>query len=400
MHNFNSVVMDADTSSPTVSPLPKMSFLRRITLKTDKVILILVVFLTAISIVMVYSMRGAVVLQHLKHLLFGYVGMFLVYQFDYRKVGVAAPFLLLLAVVLLVLTMLSQAVRGVTIFGRDVQTFYIIGFLIIFYIANYIARLYHNHGEITPNNVRYLFLLLSFFCLCIATMNMSTAIILFVTGLVLFFIGGFKLRDIAGMLGIVSALLIVAMIVAVNLSEEKQSKFGRMATFINRLEYFVTKDNTNGYGDQMILARTAIARSGFNPAGPGKGVIKNRLPEKETDYAFASLFEETGIVVGVAVLLAYLIIFYRSRKIAKEATGTFGRLLAFGIGFWFTCQALVHIGVNCELLPTTGQTLPFISSGGASLFVSGCAVGMLLNIGKVSYEENQKEDPMELLRQS
>ena len=130
----------------------------------------------------------------------------------------------------------------------------------------------------------------------------------------------------------------------------------------------------------------------------GKGVIKNRLPEKETDYAYASLFEETGIVVGVAILFAYLIFFYRSRKIAKEATGAFGRLLAFGIGFWITCQALVHIGVNCELLPTTGQTLPFVSSGGASLFVTGCAIGMLLNIGKVSAEENEKEDPMALLR--
>ena len=229
-------------------------------------------------------------------------------------------------------------------------------------------------------------------------MNMSTAIILFITGIIIFFVGGFKLKDIAGMIGIVSAILLVAVIVVANLSDDKKAKIGRMATFINRWEYYITKDNTDGYGDQMILARAAIARSGFNPAGPGKGVIKNRLPEKETDYAFASLFEETGIVVGVLVLLSYLIIFYRARKIAKEATGTFGRILAFGIGFWFTCQALVHIGVNCELLPTTGQTLPFISSGGASLFVSGCAMGMLLNIGKVSYLESQKEDPFEMLK--
>ena len=372
----------------------KVPFLQRIHLKADKIILILVVFLTAISIVMVYSMRGDVVFNHLKHLLFGYAGMFVVYHVDYRKLGVFAPFFLALAVVLLILTMLSQAVRGVTIFGRDVQTFYIIGFLIIFYISNYIARLLHNTGEITTSNVRFLFALLGLFCGGIATMNMSTAIILFITGLVLFFVGGFKMRDIAGLVGVVSAVLIVAVIVAVNLSDEKKAGFGRMATFINRLEYYITKDNTDGYGDQMILARAAIARSGFNPAGPGKGVIKNRLPEKETDYAFASLFEETGIVVGVAVLLSYLIIFYRARKIAKEATGTFGRLLSFGIGFWFTCQALVHIGVNCELLPTTGQTLPFISSGGASLFVSGCAMGMLLNIGKVSNEESQKENPM------
>lgn len=384
--------MEAETTTP------KVPLLRRINLKADKVILILVLFLSAVSVVMVYSMRGEVVLQHLKHLLFGYAGMFLVYQFDYRKLGVAAPFVLFLAVLLLVLTLLSQAVRGITILGRDVQTFYVIGFLIIFYISHYIARLYHVNGEITAANVRFLFLLLGGFCLGIAILNMSTAIILFVTGLVLFFVGGFRLRDIAGMVGVVSVLLVIAVIIAVNLSEEKQAKFGRMSTFINRLEYFITKDNTDGYGDQMILARTAIARSGFHPAGPGKGVIKNRLPEKETDYAYASLFEETGIVVGVAILFAYLIFFYRARKIAKEATGAFGRLLAFGIGFWITFQALVHIGVNCELLPTTGQTLPFVSSGGASLFVTGCAIGMLLNIGKVSAEEKDKEDPMALLR--
>ena len=384
--------MDSDISAP------KPSFFGKFSLKTDKIILILVIFLTAVSIVMVYSMRGNVVLQHLKHLLFGYAGMFVLYQIDYRKLGVLAPFFLIMAIALLVLTMLSQAVRGVTIFGRDVQTFYFIGFLIIFYIANYIARQYHNHGELTSSNVRFLFLLLGGFCAGIATMNMSTAIILFGTGLVIFFVGGFKLRDISMMVGIVTTILIVAVIVVANLSDERKAHIGRMATFINRWEYYITKDNTDGYGDQMILARAAIARSGFNPAGPGKGVIKNRLPEKETDYAFASLFEETGIVVGVAILFAYLIIFYRARKIAKEATGTFGRLLAFGIGFWFTCQALVHIGVNCELLPTTGQTLPFISSGGASLFVSGCAMGMLLNIGKVSYLENQKEDPLEMLR--
>lgn len=378
--------------------VPKSSVFGRFHWKTDKIIPILVVFLSLISVVMVYSMRGSVVLQHLKHLLFGFVGMFAIYQVDYRKFGVVAPVALIVAVVLLVMTLLSQAVRGVTIFGRDVQTFYFIGFLIIFYITNYIARQYRNHGELSTSSVRYLFLLLLGFCGAIAMLNMSTAIILFITGIVIFFVGGFKIRDIAGLVGVVSAFLLLAVIVVANLSDDKKAHIGRMATFINRWEYYITKDNSNGYGDQMILARSAIARSGFKPAGPGKGVIKNRLPEKETDYAFASLFEETGIVVGTLVLMTYLVIFYRARKIAKEATGTFGRLLAFGIGFWFTCQALVHIGVNCELLPTTGQTLPFISSGGASLFVSGCAIGMLLNIGKVSYLESQKVDPMEVFR--
>ena len=140
--------------------VPKGSFLQKIKLNSDNVIPIVVFFLTAISIVMVYSMRGNVVLNHLKHILFAYVGMFAMYRIDYRKLGVIAPFLLITAAVLLLLTMLSQAVRGITIFGRDVQTFYVIGFLIIFYISNYMARQYHKFGEISSSNVKYLFGLL------------------------------------------------------------------------------------------------------------------------------------------------------------------------------------------------------------------------------------------------
>ena len=86
-------------------------------------------------------------------------------------------------------------------------------------------------------------------------------------------------------------------------------------------------------------------------------------------------------------------IFYRSWKISRESKNALGALLSFGLGFWFTCQALVHIGVNCELLPATGQTLPFISSGGASLFVSGCAMGLLLSVSRKNLDDNAKVDP-------
>lgn len=366
--------------------------------RSDKIIPVVILFLTGVSVLLVYSMRGSVVLQHLKHLAFAFAGLIFFYYFDYQKMGRLAPVALVAAVLLLIFTLLSEAVRGITIFGRDVQTFYMIGFMIIFYISNYIARQYNRKGGLAKNDVRYLNCLLLFFCMGIATLNMSTSIILFITGLVIFFVGGYEIKDLAKIVGIVSAALIVAIIVVMSIGEDNKSKIGRMATFVNRWEYYITKNNDNGYGDQMILARSAIARSGFSPAGPGNGVIKNRLPEKETDYAFASLFEETGIFVGTAIILAYLIILYRARKIANEASGIFGRLLAFGIGFWFTWQALVHIGVNCELLPTTGQTLPFISSGGASLVVSGCAMGILLSVAKVSYIENGKENPLELLR--
>lgn len=380
--------------------MDKERWLSKLSFKGDKIILGVVVFLTMLSVLLVYSTGGRRVVNHLVHLLFCYAGLAFFYIVNYKKVLEKGALLgLLFAFVLIAFTITSRAVRGITFFGHDVQTFYLIGFLVIIFLSNFIGRRYNRNECLTDQNMKYLIAILIIFCFCIATMNMSTAIILFVTGMVIFFVGEFKLKYILGIVTIAAVVVGILALVVVK-SGEEGSHIGRMGTFVNRLEYYFTKENINGYGDQMILSRAAIARSGLHPAGPGKGVIKNRLPENATDYAYASLFEETGLVMGIIVLMAYLVIFYRAWKISKASTNALGTILSFGIGFWFTCQALVHIGVNCELLPTTGQTLPFISSGGASLFVSGCAMGMLLNVSKKNQEpEEVYEDPKQMFYQ-
>ena len=136
------------------------------------------------------------------------------------------------------------------------------------------------------------------------------------------------------------------------------------------------------YGKQAILSRAAISTASWLPAHVGKGNIKKALPEKDNDYVFAVLVEEMGLLVGLFVLFAYLIILYRTMRIARNAEGAFAMLLAWGIGFWFCMQALIHIAVNSFLIPATGQTLPFISRGGVSLAISGAAMGILMNISK------------------
>ena len=377
--------------------MEKERWLSKLSFKGDKIILGLVVFLSMLSILLVYSTGGRRVVNHLVHLLFCYAGLAFFYVVNYKKVLEKGAFLgLLFAFLLVALTLTSRAVRGITFFGHDVQTFYLIGFLVIIFLSNFIGRRYNKEMELSEKDMKYLIVILLFFCACIASLNMSTAIILFGTGIVIFFVGKFKLKYIMGVVA-VAVVVVGVLTLVVMKSGEEGSHIGRMGTFVNRMEYYFTKENVNGYGDQMILARAAIARSGLHPAGPGKGVIKNRLPENATDYAFASLFEETGIILGLIVLMAYLVIFYRAWKISKNSPNALGAILSFGIGFWFTCQALVHIGVNCELLPTTGQTLPFISSGGASLFVSGCAMGMLLNVSKKNEEpEEVYEDPKQM----
>lgn len=377
--------------------MEKERWLSKLSFKGDKIILGLVVFLSMLSILLVYSTGGRRVVSHLTHLLFCYAGLALFYVVSYKKILEKGAFIgLLFAFILIVLTLSSRAVRGITFFGHDVQTFYLIGFLVIIFLSNFIGRRYNKDMGLSDQDMKYLIVILLFFCACIAALNMSTAIILFVTGMVIFFVGKFKMKYIMAVVALAVVVVGVLALVVMK-SGEEGSHIGRMGTFVNRMEYYFTKENVNGYGDQMTLSRAAIARSGLHPAGPGKGVIKNRLPENATDYAFASLFEEMGIVLGLIVLMAYLVIFYRAWKISKNSPNALGAILSFGIGFWFTCQALVHIGVNCELLPTTGQTLPFISSGGASLFVSGCAMGMLLNVSKKNQEpEEVYEDPKQM----
>lgn len=360
--------------------------------KGDKIMLMIVIFLSFLSILMVFSTSNMRVLNHLTHLAFCFGMMIACYVIDYRKIAILTPLMLLFALALLIMTIVSQAVRGVTIFGHDVQTFYLIGFMVLFYITNYIAHKYNAGQTLTTQNIMYLFGVVGIFTLGMAKLNMSTAIIFFITCTVIFFIAHVEMKWVMMLFGVgVFAAVLLASIVLIGMKSDKGIEIGRMTTFVNRITYYITKDNVNGYGDQMVLSRAAIARGGFHPTGPGKGVIKYRLPENSTDYAFASLYEEVGITVGILIIMSYLIFFYRAREISKESGGPFGKLFAFAIGFWLTCQALVHIGVNCDLLPATGQTLPFISSGGASLAVSGIAVGILLNISKVNNIRKENE---------
>lgn len=360
--------------------------------KGDKIILILLVALSLISILLVYSTEGKRVLSHIVHLVFCYAGLGMCYFFNYQKIVSRGALLgLIIAGVLLLCTLGSSAVRGVRVLGFDLQTFYFIGFLVIVFLSNYLGRRLDNGiTDYSRTEVRYCSFVLIGFCGGIALLNMSTAIILFVTGMVMFFIARFRWKNIFALTGFVASVVLILVLLV---STGKLDNVGRINTFVNRWEYYFTKDNTDGYGDQMILSRAAIARSGLNPAGPGKGVIKYRLPENSTDYAYASLFEETGLAVGLLIIFIYIAIFYRSWQISRNSMSATGSLLAFGIGFWMTCQAFVHIGVNCELLPATGQTLPFISTGGTSLFVSGCAMGMLLNVSKMNVLDRQKTDP-------
>ncbi|MDR1346045.1 MAG: FtsW/RodA/SpoVE family cell cycle protein [Bacteroidales bacterium] len=349
--------------------------------KGDKVILLVTIFLSLVSIYAVYSSGYSAMRNHIFYILLGFVFMFFFYNLNYRILSMIAPFGLIVAVILLLITLIWGDGRSISIFGQSVQTLFLIGFLVLFYIAKILAIRLAHAEKLTRIDIIHLFAVVVVMCGLMAKSNASTAILLFISSLVLFFVGNMKVKYIL--------VLLVMGIFAGGIY--MTTGIGRGSTFKNRVHYYITQDNSAGYGTQMIRSKAAIARSGILPQGPGNGVIKRVLPESESDYVYATIFEEIGLVLGILIILAYLWLFYRAWLIARRSDGPFGLLIAIGVGFWFSVQALIHIGVNCELLPATGQTLPFISRGGAAMVFSGMAIGILLNIGKTA---KLQEDPI------
>lgn len=357
--------------------------------KGDKVILLVVLLLSIFSVFVVYSTGGRAIVEHLRNLAISYVAIFLVYKLDYRWIGRLNFLVLWTALALLIVTFGS---RSISVFGQSLQTFYVIGLCMLIYFSHGLAIELSTLGEISNRSAIKWLVMFFLFAAGIAISNMSTAIIFFVTGLSLFFVSKMNAKMLIGVVALVMIVVSVfSVVVVMDAKQGGNRNFGRMSTFVHRIEFYITKDNTNHYGDQMVLARSAIARGGLHPAGPGKGVIKNRLPENRSDYAFASLYEELGIVAGIFIVFLYIVFFYRSMVISRRANGPFSALLAFSIGLWLTLQAFVHIGVNCNLLPSTGQTLPYVSTGGMSLFVSGVSVGLLLNMSKHNNDDIERK---------
>lgn len=348
----------------------------RVNFLSGRVIVAITIILALFSMLMVLTTDGLWINQ-LIFLGVSFFMMFIFSKISYRTLSSLAPLGLLVAFILLVSTLLfgTDNSRSLTLFGINLQTFYIIGFLVVFYIAKNLAGHINKEESLTNQQIVTLFGIIALFCGGVFLANQSTAIILFTTCMVIMFIGKVKLKYLAlftGILVLGATILIVA-------------GGGRTKTLINRITLWSTGEVegvSEDYAKQVILSKAAITNSGWLPGSVGQGVVKVALPARDNDYVFSVLVEELGVILGIFVLLLYLALLYQAMRIARNAEGAFGTLLAFGIGFWFCAQALIHIAVNVSLIPSTGQTLPFISRGGVALVISGSAIGMLLNIGK------------------
>ena len=168
----------------------------------------------------------------------------------------------------------------------------------------------------------------------------------------------------------------------------------RIDTWMNRIENFSSGDEASG-NYQIERAKIAVASGGLLGVGAGKSVMKNFLPQSSSDFIYAIIIEEYGLIGGCMLLFLYLVLLFRVVVVAYKTSDSFGKLLAVGMGLPIVFQALINMGVALQVLPVTGQTLPLISSGGTSAWMTCIALGILLSVSvNIRASETPSNNPL------
>jgi cell division protein FtsW len=359
-------------------------------LRGDRSIWMIIAVLCLFSVLAVYSATGSLAWQskngnttyylvtHLVRLGFGLFLIYLGHLMHYRRYQAFAPFLILIAVPLLAVTfffgrLVNDANRWIDIFGFSFQTSDFAKIALIIYIARELTR---KQEYISSFRDAIMPIIIPDILVCglIAPANLSTALILFFTCIVLMFIGRVSLKYI-GLLGLLGLVVFAGLIVIGNYEPD----LVRVETWSSRIREYL--HNPDG-GYQVQQAKIAIARGGLFGVGPGNSIARNFLPYSYADFIYAIICEEYGLLGGTAVLALYVMLFLRTVKLVTKSPKAFGTFLAIGLSLSLTVQALANIAVSVHLVPVTGLTLPLISMGGTSLIFTCISLGMILSVSK------------------
>lgn len=365
-----------------------LKVLKNIQLEGDKVIWGVVFALSIFSILLVYSTAGWNFLFN--HLIKLFIGLFFLYQvhkikFKYfAKIGVLGFFIsiVLLILVFIMGVTVNGASRWLSIAGFQFQPSDIAKLSILLFMARQLSKY---RADI--KNFKYLsfYILFPLFVICalILPNNFSTSALIFLNGLVLMYVAKVNIKHIISIIsvGIFGASLIY---IVAKINPEFTNQFmPRSSTWVSRIDsYFIDEKQQELNQDyQQQQALVAIYNGGFSGKGPGKSTQRNLLPYSSSDFIFAIMVEEYGLIVGALLpILLYLILFYRALRIANKITSVFGGLLCVGLMFSLVFQAFINMLVSVGVLPVTGQTLPLISMGGTSILFTCITVGIILSV--------------------
>jgi len=361
-------------------------------IKGDKTIWAIFTILMAFSILVVYSATESLAWKEqggnteyylIKQIILVLIGFGIAYVFHwmhYLKFSKAAPVLLVITPILLIYTIffgaeINDASRWLKIpfIGLTFQTSDFAKLALVVYIARVISSKQEVIKDFWKGFVPII-LPIIVVCGCIAPSDLSTAILLFAVCFLMMFVGRVDWKVLFG-LG-ASGLVGFAFLLVLGMAFPE---YIRYETWTNRIQDFLY--NSEG-GYQIQHAKIAIADGGLIGVGPGRSLQEVYLPAPYSDFIYATIIEEYGLIGGMAVLTLYIFLFVRIVKLVTRSPKAFGSMLACGLGLTILLQAFLNIGVAVHLLPVTGLTLPLVSMGGTSLFFTCIAIGMILSVSR------------------
>ena len=373
----------------------------------DGVIWGVVILLSLFSLLAVYSSTGSLayqsqdastasyILKHFSLLVLSLVIIFITHNIPYKYYSKLSQLFVVIAFVLLLLTLLmgtsvNQAKRWLTLpgIGLTIQTSDFAKLALVMYIARILSiKQYkvHDSNEV----LGYLFIPTIIICGLILPANLSTALILFSTVMILLFVGRVRIKYLLGFFGI--GIVLLGMLIGGIMLTGKE---GRITTWQSRIEHFMDGEDAENY--QVEQSKIAIATGGILGKGPGNSTQRDFLPYAYSDFIYAIIIEEYGFLGGLVILFLYLFLLYRAGVIVRRSTRTFGAFLSIGLALLLVIQAIINMGVTVHLIPVTGQTLPFVSMGGSSLLFTSIAIGIILSVSRSVGDEPANKKKKEL----
>jgi cell division protein FtsW len=369
--------------------------------KGDKVIWAVVLLLSLISLLAVYSATGTFDYRHEKNssyflvkqvmvLGFGLCITYLVHNVNYTKFAKWAVFLYLLSLPLLLYTLLfgksvHEGSRWITVPGINLtfQSSDLAKLALFMFLARVLSIKKDVIKDFRKGFIPVLLPMLVT-CMLIAPANLSTALMLGTTCSIIFFIGRVQVKHLLFLAAV--GMMCVTLLFVVSLA----TGHGRAKTWIVRIEDYMGKSQNGKKQDdpyQVQQAKIAIANGGITGRGPGNSIQRNFLPFPFSDFIYAIIIEEYGLIGGAFLILLYLLFLWRSILIFKRCPYAFGAFLAVGLSITLVFQAMLNMGVNVNLLPVTGLTLPMVSMGGSSIWFTSIAIGIILSVSKYVDEE-------------
>ncbi|MDH6303374.1 cell division protein FtsW [Parabacteroides sp. PF5-5] len=382
--------------------------------KGDRVVWIIFMFLCLISVVEVFSATSiltykntnfwAPIARHASFLLAGFVLVLILHNVPCRFFSALILLLPVSAILLLLTPFLGAKVndthRFMEIFGVSFQPSELAKLACVVFVAFLLSK----QGKITKDQIfNYGFIAVAIICMLIFPENFSTSVMLFGVCFLMMFIGQMPLKKL-GLLFLVLVLtmsLLVALLFA--LPNSMIEGVGRLETMKSRIAgffiekpkidpatYKITDDNY-----QVSHAQIAIARGGVFGKMPGHGQQRDFLPQAYSDFIYAIIIEELGVVGGFFVLLLYVMLMIRVGIIARRCDRLFPRYLVLGCGLLITIQAFANMAVAVGLFPVTGQPLPLVSRGGTSTVITCVYIGIILSVSRFGAGMGDEEEETE-----